>query len=569
VLWEPWCVERRAQSRQEGQFGGKSPVIKSLSRALRLLRSLERRREGCRLVELSREHGLHKTTCLRLLRTLVAGGLAARDPTTGRYFLGHALPTRVGPFLGPAAAFLGDVQSLLDELANTRDATSLIIFPDAPRRNARVALYSAAPGPLRLEPSSTALAPLHATAGGKCYLAFAPEAEVNGYLEDGLEGATGQTITSPRALMRELAAVRERGYALNRGEAITRSPGVGVPLHNADGVVAAGMSLGLAERDFDEEELLAHLPALNDTEATLRELLSYGSFARYMREFGLEAPVPMPEPAAAPSGDEDGDRPLVRSVLRAMPLLAILWRSQEGMPVSKLARRQGLDDSTTRRLLHTLAAEGFLRREGANKHYHVDPVLWLRLAPLIRELSSVGRTVAFVLERLAHHSGATAGLLCPDSGGRSALVCAYELPPNPVHFRAQPQDSPPLHATAAGKCYLAVQPPSRIASYVRGGLEVLTEHTISTAEKLREELAVVRKQGYGVSREESTPGVCGLAVSIVDGAGDVVGAVSIAPVASDFSQRNIEKWLPQLRVAAETLSRVLKPGWQRRLRRKV
>jgi DNA-binding IclR family transcriptional regulator len=95
------------------------------------------------------------------------------------------------------------------------------------------------------------------------------------------------------------------------------------------------------------------------------------------------------------------------------------------------------------------------------------------------------------------------------------------------------------------------------------GLEVRTEHTITTVGRLQQELAAVREQGYAVTREESTPGICGLAVPIHNAAGEMLCAVSLAPVVSSFTEDNIQRWLPQLRVAAQALSRVLTPGWSR------
>jgi DNA-binding IclR family transcriptional regulator len=380
-------------------------------------------------------------------------------------------------------------------------------------------------------------------------------------MQRGLEQATERTVTSTRALRRELSAVRRQGYALSWGEAISRSPGIGVPLRDEDGTVFAGLAIVFLEREFNERGMLKHLPALRSTAADISKLLTYDSFVRYMQHAG-HRPVFVPaRPASAPA--DRGNMPLVRSVSRAIGITAALWNSQSGMSVSELARERGLDDSTVQRLACTLVAEGMIRRHPESKRYQVAPVLWLRNAPFILGATSLQETVSFVLERLAHHSGATAGLLCPDASFRKAVVCSFKLPPNPVHFRAPPDDHPPLHATAAGKCWLAACSPSHVERYIVAGLEVRTEHTITTVGRLQQELAAVREQGYAVTREESTPGICGLAVPIHNAAGEMLCAVSLAPVVSSFTEDNIQRWLPQLRVAAQALSRVLTPGWSR------
>ncbi|WP_181766673.1 IclR family transcriptional regulator [Streptomyces albidus (ex Kaewkla and Franco 2022)] len=59
---------------------------------------------------------------------------------------------------------------------------------------------------------------MHASANGKAVLAADPPEAAERYIEDGLRGFTGTTITDPGRLRGELADTRERGYATNSGE---------------------------------------------------------------------------------------------------------------------------------------------------------------------------------------------------------------------------------------------------------------------------------------------------------------------------------------------------------------
>jgi DNA-binding IclR family transcriptional regulator len=84
---------------------------------------------------------------------------------------------------------------------------------------------------------------LHATAVGKSYLAFAPEAKRAEVLSGGLDAITSNTVTDRAAFEAELATVRERGYAFNDEE---RTPGmraVGAPIRTADGEVLGALSV--------------------------------------------------------------------------------------------------------------------------------------------------------------------------------------------------------------------------------------------------------------------------------------------------------------------------------------
>jgi IclR family acetate operon transcriptional repressor len=60
--------------------------------------------------------------------------------------------------------------------------------------------------------------PLHASANGKAVLAYGSSEVLRPLLVDELPRYTDTTITDPDELRAELAAIRERGFAVNRGE---------------------------------------------------------------------------------------------------------------------------------------------------------------------------------------------------------------------------------------------------------------------------------------------------------------------------------------------------------------
>lgn len=72
--------------------------------------------------------------------------------------------------------------------------------------------------------------PLHATALGKAVLAYLPEEVQGDLLEDGLAKLTGHTHATMGPLRRDLGAVHERGYAVEREEAVLGEAGVAAPI---------------------------------------------------------------------------------------------------------------------------------------------------------------------------------------------------------------------------------------------------------------------------------------------------------------------------------------------------
>jgi DNA-binding IclR family transcriptional regulator len=80
-----------------------------------------------------------------------------------------------------------------------------------------------------------ALLPLHATGLGKALLAYLDDDYVTDLVAEGLPKLTGHTHVSAAALRRELTAVREVGYAVEREESLLGEGGVAAPIFDRTG----------------------------------------------------------------------------------------------------------------------------------------------------------------------------------------------------------------------------------------------------------------------------------------------------------------------------------------------
>ena len=103
--------------------------------------------------------------------------------------------------------------------------------------------------------------PLHAGAPGKTMLAWLPEEELQRMLtEMPLVRVTGQTIQSREALERELAEVREKGYAMDRGETLEGLFCLGAPVWDAAGRVCASVWITAPAPRLDEASVQRDAP---------------------------------------------------------------------------------------------------------------------------------------------------------------------------------------------------------------------------------------------------------------------------------------------------------------------
>jgi DNA-binding IclR family transcriptional regulator len=112
----------------------------------------------------------------------------------------------------------------------------------------------------------------------------------------------------------------------------------------------------------------------------------------------------------------------------------------------------------------------------------------------------------------------------------------------------------PLHCTAIGKVLLAFGEPSVRRSVLDGLLERRTPHTIVAPGQLSKSLTATRRTGVAFEREESAMGITCVAAPVLDGANEVVAAVSLTGPTGRF---RAELHVTPLRAATTALGNVI------------
>jgi DNA-binding IclR family transcriptional regulator len=207
--------------------------VRSVIRVSRILQAFRVNPGDLGVSEISRMTGIHKSTVSRLLTALTEESLVALNPSTGRYRLGPgiiALAASAEPDLFLRAAVH---PSLVQLNANTGETVTLSVLEGF---EALVVDAVAGPRALRVAVVPGTRNPLHATAAGKCLLAFASPELLDDYLARGvLDPLTNQTIVNPDELRREIACVRQRGYATNDEEFEVGVGAISAPTRGFDG----------------------------------------------------------------------------------------------------------------------------------------------------------------------------------------------------------------------------------------------------------------------------------------------------------------------------------------------
>jgi IclR family transcriptional regulator, acetate operon repressor len=260
----------------------------------------------------------------------------------------------------------------------------------------------------------------------------------------------------------------------------------------------------------------------------------------------------MTEQTGEPAGGVGGGR--IRAVDRAVSVLELL-ADRGWVGVTDVARELGVHKSTAFRMLATLERRELVEQSAQTAKYRLGPAL-SRLGRAAATDPDVLRHSRPVLERLAAATGKTVNLAVLDGAD---VVYLEQVAGRPsvlgVNWLGR---RTPLHATAAGKVLLAFMPDRLRKEHLLPRLDRLTPQTVTDPGLLEDQMAVIRRDGYGWTVEELELGLNAVAAAVRSGDGDVVAAVSVSGPASQIPPEDIEALGEMTRAAADDISRRLR-----------
>lgn len=228
-------------------------AVQSVDRALLVLENLAKSGQAG-VTEIAAELGVHKSTVSRLIAVLEARGYVEQVSGRGKYRLGYSVARLARA--GTAHLDLGKLsQDICEGLTEAVGETSnLAILADDRVINI---VESIAPAEITLRTWVGQTCPPHATSSGKALLSGLADNEVRSRFGGRLERFTPNTVAAMDALLRDLAAVRERGWAGVREELEVGLNAVGAPVRDDTGRVVAAISVSgpsyrLGEDRFEE-----------------------------------------------------------------------------------------------------------------------------------------------------------------------------------------------------------------------------------------------------------------------------------------------------------------------------
>jgi DNA-binding IclR family transcriptional regulator len=257
--------------------------------------------------------------------------------------------------------------------------------------------------------------------------------------------------------------------------------------------------------------------------------------------------------SAIRSSPDDGH--FIQSVLKALDVLEAFTEDQYVLGVTELSRRLGYSKSSVFNLLATLRSRGYIEVDPETRRYSLGVKLLElsqavranieirdRAAPLLRQLARETREAVYLTVLRDDHSTYIYSI---EASGHSVARSAFGL-------RA------PLHCTSVGKAKLAFLSAEEIDRIIKGvGLQRFTPNTITDPDRLKAELALIRRRGYAVDNEEREIGIRCVGVPIFDDSGAVVASFSISGPAGRLGDQRILELAPEAMRTGDAISRRL------------
>ncbi|WP_353827696.1 IclR family transcriptional regulator [Agromyces sp. SYSU T0242] len=247
----------------------------STNKALDIIELLSQRPRGPR--ELGEALDVHRSTIVRLLHSMESRGFVRRMPdgTWGVGFHLVAIGQRALDGIDLRTVARPSLEELSDDLGHTIHLAALVgsdvVYVDKIEGL----------GAVRMQSRVGAKALAHTAGVAKAILAFAPEKVQDAAIANcGFERFTRTTITDEAGLRAEFARIRERGWAVDDGEAEDYINCIAVPVFGMDGSVQGGISVTAVKS----------LAALTVLEREMPKLRAVGE--RISHELGATAPYP-------------------------------------------------------------------------------------------------------------------------------------------------------------------------------------------------------------------------------------------------------------------------------------
>jgi IclR family acetate operon transcriptional repressor len=241
------------------------------------------------------------------------------------------------------------------------------------------------------------------------------------------------------------------------------------------------------------------------------------------------------------------------SLDRILDILLMFGESPGSLSVQRISEAFRSSRSSTYRYVQILRKRRLIEETDVPGHFRLGPMV-VRLARLFGGDAHLKSLAEPVLQELASEFGES--LMVTRRGGNNVHVLASIDSAQMVRVNIDAANNSPLHVGSFGKLHLAYLDARDVDRYLKHPLLAVAPHTVTDPAALRAELETIRSQGYALSDSEVETGMRSLSVPVLDGAGGLAAALTLAGPAFRMPLLPLRRQSARLKEAAAGISRL-------------
>jgi IclR family pca regulon transcriptional regulator len=240
------------------------------------------------------------------------------------------------------------------------------------------------------------------------------------------------------------------------------------------------------------------------------------------------------------------------SLARGLEVLNAFTPQRQRLTISQLSQKTHISRAAVRRCLYTLATLGMVHSPDGRSYELLPRVLTVGHAYLAG--TPLAKAAQISLDNLSKSLSQSCSVATLD--GDDVLYIARTAVNNLVSIDIGRGSRLPAWATSMGRVLLSALPEAELEAWLgRAKLIRYTQYSITTIAQLREEIALVRRQGYAINDQQLEIGLRSVAVPMLARGGKVVAAMNVGVPAAELTVADLRaQILPPLRRAAAELS---------------
>ncbi len=250
---------------------------------------------------------------------------------------------------------------------------------------------------------------------------------------------------------------------------------------------------------------------------------------------------------------------LNQSVEKTLRIIEVMTEASSPMHLQDIAKAADIPASTALRMLQTLVNMGYAYQEKAPLKRYGLSLRIVALGQMINDHFPYHDIIHPFLLEISKQTGET----CCVSNLQNHMVQYFDVvvgrSNGALTIRQRIGGTAYMHCTASGKMFLIEYTDAQLDDLIATvGLPKLTERTITSKERLVEELDKCRKLGYALDDEEVETGMRCLAAPIRGADGSVVATLSMSGPLSRMPRSRYQDELgPMLVRNARAITRII------------